>query len=155
VVFPNIVIPKERLPPGIPIETGIELIVGPVNRPYSGDIVRAEEEADEQKPTLSGAIQLDLPPSLKSLLSDFQPITVSFDLTTSISGQLQGEIEGLKTCSASGRLVENVFDIDETDVSLINDALGLPAPPGTNELIIEFEASIRPPRIGTQPCVLV
>jgi hypothetical protein len=142
VQFPNIIVPKERLG-DLPLSQDIELFIDPINRPYTGDIVR---EGD-QKLTVSGGIQIDIPPALKSLFPDFTPITTSFNLTTGVSNQLQGSIEGLDTRSATGQVVDNQFDVDETNLDIINDALGLPAPPGTNELVIDIEVSVAPPKL--------
>mgnify|MGYP000215225762 CR=1 FL=1 len=144
VVFPNILIPEEEVPIDL-ISGDIELFVTPVDQPYTGNFV---SEPGNQELTVNGTIELELPPDLGSLFPNLEPISIELQMTTGQSNELEGNIQGLNSASASGTVVDNTVGITATGVDLIDDNLGLPAPPGSNEVIIDLDMDISPPPIG-------
>lgn len=143
VQFPNIVIPEDEIPIDLPLGD-IELFVTPIERPYTGEFIR---DSDDQLFTIDGSIELDFPPEIKDLL-DLDPIDVDLEMTTGVSNQMEGDIEGLDTQSATGTVVDNSFPVNETGEDLIDDTLGLPSTQGENEISITMTVDISPPPIG-------
>lgn len=105
----------------VPIDIGLE----PVGA-FEGDIDR---EAGIF--TVAGLLQVE---------ASGTTIQVGAELTTEQSNGMEGETVGLDTESATLRVVDNEFTVDETTGTIIDSLLDLPADePGTNWFQIELD----------------
>ena len=122
VSFPDL--GEEQL--GFPVQIRLD-----APRPFEGTIDRETGEM-----TADAALEISVPDANAT-------IPVRANLTTGMSGEMQGETESLDTDSATVTLVGNGFTVpEETGNTVIDGFVGLPAPePGTNWFSLTLEMS--------------
>ena len=85
--------------------------------------------------TISGEAELPLIPNIKA------DINVDATLTTGVSENMEGSVEGMATGSPSITVVANDYRIDETG-NEVDTILGLPTPPGRNWAQLSLEMDV-------------
>jgi len=88
--------------------------------------------------TISGEAELPLIPNIEA------DVDVDATLTTEVSGNMEGSVEGLATDSPSITVVANDYRISETG-NEVDEILGLPTPAGENWAQISLELDVTDP----------